>query len=302
MNTSWHSYPKVWALGHSYLGELLLDPVVVEEKIDGSQFSFGVFSGELKVRSKGQQMNPDVPEKMFEPAVATVKSIQHLLKDGWTYRAEFLGRPKHNVLTYSRTPASYLIVFDISPAEEQYLPRQEKEAEALRLGLEVVPVMFEGRVESAEQVKHFLELESCLGGPKIEGIVLKNYRRFGVDKKALMGKYVSEAFKEVHKTEWSAMNPKAGDIIEGLKVALCTQARWHKAVQHLREQGKLEGSPRDIGHLIKEVRQDVSDECMAEVKQRLFNWAWPQIERSLSRGLPEWYKDQLLAKQFEESK
>lgn len=59
--TSWHSYPKVYALGHRALAELLLDEVLVEEKIDGSQFSFGRFGGDLKARSKGCQLNVDYP-------------------------------------------------------------------------------------------------------------------------------------------------------------------------------------------------------------------------------------------------
>jgi ATP-dependent RNA circularization protein (DNA/RNA ligase family) len=36
------SYPSIYALGHRAIRELFDGPVVVEEKIDGSQFSFGV--------------------------------------------------------------------------------------------------------------------------------------------------------------------------------------------------------------------------------------------------------------------
>jgi len=41
MNTDNHlgSYPSIYNLGHRYLGDLLDGPVVVEEKVDGSQFS-----------------------------------------------------------------------------------------------------------------------------------------------------------------------------------------------------------------------------------------------------------------------
>ena len=54
MMDSWHSYPQIYALGHRYITELLLDPVLVEEKIDGSQFSFGVFEveGEHQLRCR----------------------------------------------------------------------------------------------------------------------------------------------------------------------------------------------------------------------------------------------------------
>lgn len=36
MDTSYHSYPKIYAIGHSALRELFLDEVTIEEKIDGS--------------------------------------------------------------------------------------------------------------------------------------------------------------------------------------------------------------------------------------------------------------------------
>ena len=65
-----HSYPSIYAVGHKYLAELFNGPVVIEEKIDGSQFSFGVYDGVLKIRSKGQEIFPDAPEKMFSTVLA----------------------------------------------------------------------------------------------------------------------------------------------------------------------------------------------------------------------------------------
>ena len=66
---SWHSYPSIYNIGHRYVVDLLNEPVLIEEKIDGSQFSFGVFDGELKCRSKGAQLNLVAPEKMFIKAI-----------------------------------------------------------------------------------------------------------------------------------------------------------------------------------------------------------------------------------------
>ena len=67
---SWHSYPKVWNLGHPSVDEIFKDDVIVEEKVDGSQFSFGRFQYEdgetrLRIRSKGCEMILDAPQKMF---------------------------------------------------------------------------------------------------------------------------------------------------------------------------------------------------------------------------------------------
>lgn len=296
MGSSWHSYPKIFAIGHRAVAELFLDDVLVEEKVDGSQFSFGRFGGELKCRSKGATINVDVPEKMFAEAVEVVKALD--LRDGWTYRAEYLKTPKHNSLAYDRIPNNHIIVFDINTMEEQYLPHTEKRGEAERLGLETVPLIFAGRIDSPQSILAYLETVSVLGGQKIEGVVVKNYARFGMDKKVLMGKYVSEAFKEVHSKEWKDGNPKTGDVIQRLILGLKTPARWNKAVQHLRERGELTDSPKDIGGLIKEVQTDIAAECEDEIKQALYTYALPQIRRACTGGLPEWYKEELLKRQF----
>ncbi len=298
--TSWHSYPKIYNLGHSALYDLLSDSITVEEKIDGSQFSFGIFNGELKCRSKGQELIVDAPEKMFQQAVDTVKSIQHLLMDGWTYRAEYLQKPKHNSLAYDRIPNNHLIIFDISPNEETYYPYAYKVVQAKRLGLEVVPLIFEGKIENVEQILSLMDRVSILGGQKIEGLVIKNYKRFGPDKKVLLGKHVSEAFKEVHNKEWKKANPTNGDVLQLLGEQYRSKARWDKAVQHLRDSCDITGTPKDIGKLLKEVQIDIRAECEAEIKEQLYKWALPHILRMSIRGLPEWYKEELMKLQFKE--
>lgn len=301
-SSSWHSYPKIFALGHRALAELLLDPVIVEEKVDGSQFSFGKFQQEdgtieFKARSKGAILNIYAPEQMFKKAVEVAQALD--LKIGWTYRAEYLAKKKHNTLCYDRIPKDNIIIFDINPGDEEYLTYEEKLAEAQRLGLECVPILFQGIITDPQMFRDLLETPSVLGGQKVEGVVVKNYKRFGEDKKALLGKFVSEEFKESHGKEWKDSNPTQGDVVELLKQKFKTAARWSKAVQHLKEAGKLDGSPRDIGNLIKEVQSDVEIECIDEIKETLYKWALPHLKRGLSAGLAEWYKEKLLEQQFE---
>ncbi|HYE57380.1 MAG TPA: RNA ligase family protein [Rhodothermales bacterium] len=297
-STSWHSYPKIYNLGHAALAELLADPVLVEEKVDGSQFSFGVIHGVLRCRSRGQELIVAAPEKMFERAVTTAMILAPRLRPGWTYRGEYLQKPKHNALAYDRVPAQHVILFDINPAQETYLSYAGKAAEAARLGLEVVPALHDGPVASADELRALIDRVSCLGGAKVEGIVVKNYRRFGPDKKVLMGKHVGEDFKEVHKAEWSKANPTRGDVLEELIRIHRTPARWHKAIQHLAERGELETSPRDIGKLIPEVKADIEAECVDAIKEALWRWAKPHILRGATAGLPDWYKQRLIDKQF----
>ena len=314
MSSSWHTYPSIYSLGHQAIAELLRGEVMVEEKVDGSQFSFGMFvpepfgqidpdssTVELRIRSKGAVMHIDAPEKMFTKAVETVKSLHHLLHLGWTYRGEYLAKPKHNALAYDRVPNKHVILFDVNTGEESYLSHEEKFVEADRLGLECVPLLYQGIIENIEDFRQFLQHESILGGQKIEGVVIKpvGYNYWGRDKKCLMGKFVSEAYKEVHSQAWKSENPVGKDILALLGDKYGTPARWNKAIQHLREAGQIEDSPRDIGLLMREIPADIEKECQEEIKDYLYKWAWDHIRRLTTRGFPQYYKEQLLKLQFE---
>lgn len=290
------SYPSIYAMGHRAIRDIFDSPVVVEEKVDGSQFSMMKKDGQVFLRSKGAVLYTENPEKMFKLAIETAQSLD--LHDGWVYRGEYLSKPKHNTLNYGRVPAKNVILFDVMTAPETYLTYVEKAEEAARLGLEVVPLLFEGKTDGFEQMMEWLNRESILGNSKIEGFVVKNYDKFTEDKKIYLGKYVSEAFKEKHSSEWKNANPGKGDVITQLGQRYKTEARWRKSVQHLRELGKLSESPVDIGPLLKEIQEDIKKEEIEEIKEMLFQYALPQILRAAVAGFPEWYKSELAQLSF----
>lgn len=295
-----HSYPKVYAIGHRAVAGLFQGPVLVEEKIDGSQFSFGTGNGQLKLRSKGAEIYVDNPEKMFSLGISTAQVLAPVLHDGWTYRAEYLQKPKHNCMKYERVPATNLVLFDINTGEEVYLTREEKEEEAARIGLEIVPVLYQGLVDSPETLYGLLNRDSILGGGKIEGIVVKNYNQFGVDKKVLMGKFVTEEFKETHSKEWKADNPNVGDVVDRIVATLRSEVRWAKSVARLKEEGKLENSPKDIGLILREIQNDIRAEELDFIQGKLLEYALPRILRASTGGFPEYYKKTLLESAFAE--
>ena len=66
----------------------------------------------------------------------------------------------------------------------------------------------------------------------------------------------------------------------------------------MREQGLLKDEPADIGPLMKEVYADVLKEEKEYIEKRLFEYAWKQIGSKIVAGLPEYYKQKLLEKQF----
>lgn len=305
---SWHSYPSIFALGHRAVADLFSVPVCIEEKCDGSQFSFGKDeSGVLYARSRGKELDPHSPqEKMFAIACETVVRLAPDLHPGWTYRGEYLRTPKHNSLTYSRVPKQHIILFDVNDGHESYLSYEDKAAEASRLGLEVVPLLDTWRhaqARGSDALIALLDTESVLGGAKIEGVVIKpaSYDLLAPDKKVLMGKFVSEAFKELHQREWKVGNPGRNDVVESISASMRTDARWRKAVERLRDDGALEQSPRDIGKLVQYVGSDLDKECREHVSAALMKHFWPQIQRRALQGLPEWYKKQLLSTQFSEA-
>jgi len=295
-----NSYPSIYNIGHAAIADLLKGPVIVEEKVDGSQFSFRLNpeTGEVECRSKGAQLNIVAPEPLFSKAVQTAISLKDWLVPGFTYRGEYLSGPSHNALCYSRVPANHIMGFDINTGPEVYMTKEEKRETFQSLGLECVPILFTGVIEDVNHFRNLLETESVLGGQKIEGVVVKpvNYDLFGKDKKVLFGKFVSESFREVNAKAWETEHRTKGsqEILIILRDAYGTQARWQKAVQHLKERGLIQNDPRDIGELMKEVPEDIAKECTDEIKEKLFAWAWPQLRRGFVRGLPEWYKEELL--------
>jgi len=275
-------------------------PVLVQEKIDGSQFSFGYFDGELLFRSKKRQFTADTADDLFRTAVERVQEISGFLKPGWTYRGEYLRKPKHNCLAYDRVPAKNIILFDVNIGEEDYLGTMELAREAERIGMESVPSFFYGMISDTQMLVDLLNTQSVLGGQKIEGVVVKQYEMFDEGTgKALMAKHVSEAFKEVNQGNFRRENPKPSDIREVLIQKYRNESRWNKAIQHLRDEGRLDESPKDIGPLIKEVQRDTLEEEEEQIKEMLFSYIKPHLTRGIVRGLPEWYKEKLMELQFD---
>ena len=291
------SYPSVFNLGHAAIASLTQHPCLVEEKIDGSQVSFGMVEGVLHIRSKGAVIEPEHPPKMFGPGVEFIRSVAVDLREGWTYRGEYLAKPKHNVLPYSRFPNNHIVIFDIDTADQCFCGPIMKVAEAERVGLETVPLLYQGEV-TLEVLTQLLTTESMLGGVLVEGVVVKplHYDLFGKDAKVLMGKYVSEAFKETHKREWKVGTRK--DVIALLAAELAVPVRWQKMVHRLRDEGTLTNAPKDIGELFRLVHEDVEKEELDYLKDRLWAHFGKEIKKRSTYGLAEWYKQQLMEQQF----
>ncbi len=294
------AFPKIFALGSKYITNIFVGPVEITEKVDGLQFVFGKIDGELKIRSKGAIIIPDAPPKMFKAGVEYVLSLSSTLPDNTVFYCEYLSKPKHNVLKYDRIPLNYLVLFGVQTPTARFLPQIGLDYWAKKLKIDIIPLLYSSDeadeiILSAEETIKLLACPSFLGGTNIEGIVVKNFREFWVGDRVfpiMSGKYVSEAFKEVHRKTWASENSTTGKW-EKFKEGFCTEARWLKAIQHLKEEEKLLSDPKDIGSLINEVKKDIGEEEKEEIKTFLWRLFGKDLLHSSVKGLPEWYKKHL---------
>lgn len=294
------SYTKVLTIGSAFTENALVGEVVIQEKVDGSQFRFGVNEdGELVCGSKSARIMFEAPPKMFKRGAEYLLSIKEKIlkypKNTYFY-GEYLDKPKHNVLKYNAVPKNNIVLFD-ALIEGTFVQREGLEKIAKDLEIDLIPELYHG-FATVDFVKDLVINDiptSYLGDEKIEGVVIKNYKEtilLGGQVFPLFTKYVREGFKERHSTEWKIKKPK--DSINFYIQSFKSDARWQKAFQYLRDQDKLENQPKDIATLIKRVNQDIAEEETENIKNDLFKIAFPEIMRIATNGLPEWYKTKLL--------
>lgn len=291
-------FPKIFSLGQVYIKNILDGPIEITEKLDGSAFSFGNLDGTVSMRSKRAQLFGGMADKMFVNACSYIEHIQDRLPNGKIFHAEMLNKPHHNSLKYNNVPRNGMALYGIRDLDSGSYEGDYTELKrwADRLEIDIVPLLYLGRLATMESIKGFLDRESYLGGTNIEGIVIKNYTLSmfiaGQFIPIMAGKYVSEAFKE-QSGDGKKEHTNTGKW-EGYKLAYRTEARWNKAIQHLRDDGSLLGEPKDIGPLIKEVQGDITEEHEDEIKEFLWDHFGKELLRLSTAGLPEYYKNYLL--------
>jgi hypothetical protein len=270
-------------------------PVWVQEKYDGSQFSFqkDIETGELKFRSRRTDVDPENAGPLFGRTIEHLQSVKEYILTGWVYRGEAFKSNRHNTKKYDRVPKGHLVLFDVDVGHHAFLNPPEVEKLADNLGVEPSAIIdrLDRTNPTPEDLNRWLDRESSLGGTKVEGVVFKNYGHITSFDHPAFAKFVSPEFKEAHKQnpDWK----QGRDLFDALGTTFATEARWRKGVQRLRDDGELEGHPRDIGNLLKELSLDLLEEHGEELKQRVWKEAWKRISKAANRGFPEWYKREL---------
>lgn len=307
-------YTKVITLGSFRTENALVGEVIVQEKVDGSLFRFGLNRNkDFLAGTKETIIHHPEENKMFKKASEYVYAIQDRIKDQFPantyFYGEYLQKPKHNVLNYERVPKNHIVLFDVL-LNGKWVDRRQLEAITSMFEMDVIPELYKGIIEkkrintgaggykssAIDFIKRIIETTpSFLGKEMVEGVVIKNYNQtilLGGNIFPLFTKYVREKYKERHNEEWKIKSSKGAlqEFIGGFK----SEARWQKAVIHLKEKGELTNSPKDIGKLICQVKTDIKQEEKENIKEFLYNKFVSDILRTAIRGLPEWYKEKLL--------
>lgn len=268
------------------------DGTFYQEKYDGSQFAFMLGDdGVLRCRSKNRDLDLDNAGP-FQAGVNSVKRLheENLLTHGAVYFGEFFKGKRQNQISYGRVAEGHIVLFDVRLPGGTWLKPDELVVWAELFGLE--PCRFSRTYDGAKAWK-----ASSLGGP-VEGIVIKNHDNPVMARHGrLMVKHVSDAFREQRGDKVKNPKPvsKHDEFFYSLARKYSNQPRWAKAVQHLRDNGDLDRSMRDIGPLMKEISKDILEDHEEDIKQALFDYAWKQMSKGLFNGFAGWYQADLQA-------
>ena len=284
-------FPKIYHIGTSDVEDILTAPVEITEKMDGSQIGFGIIDGRLVIRSKGAHIQEHCPQKLFEGAVVSILDVKDKLVPGWMYYGEAIQSKRHNKLFYDEVPKGHIALFGVKKDDFTFIDDYRELARiADELNIAVVPLLYSGVIDMDGLEKLVKETKSAYGAPHIEGVVVKNYALRGNHSPIMVGKIVTEEFKEVKRER----KPKgSGSDIETKVLSLfrcyATEARWDKAIQHLRENGELKGDNSDIRPLIHEIQKDTLEEEEAALKNEVWALLKKDFTRELVRGFAEYY-------------
>jgi len=298
-------YPKVNADGKLRVwGERNKD-WWIEEKIDGSQLSFRLHQDRLVFYNRGNEINADAPGWVFEAAISALSTLKPHLTRNVVYHGECVTKPKHNVVRYGRVPRLYFVLFDVQyVADGTYASRSVMELHASELGLECVPVLYANEdpaiqpgAKADELIAAMTPGCSLLGGEDMpEGAVIKHHKFVRSENGKTVAskiKVVRDAFKEEHrrpKKNKDTAVPQtltADESLERIMSWFPKEARWQKAKQRLRDQGKITGdeenSVKERGAIRDEARRDFKEECKDTLKSLL----WAEFGQRLTQAVTD---------------
>lgn len=271
-------------LGHKttlgVLGEN--DNIVIQEKIDGANASFRRVGDELVAFSRNHQLTP---ENNLGGFYEFVQGLDIHIGEGLIFFGEWTNPHK---VKYPEHQKKFFL-YDIYDIESgKYLHFDFVKAIGESLGLNLVPVFYEGKYESFEHLQSFVG-KTALGG-KLgdietgEGIVVKNpdyVDRFG---NQIFVKLVTDAFREVQ-SQKAPKNPVIELTQEQTFVnQTVTDARVEKFLHKFVDEGILDEhfGIEDMGLILRNMNPRITEDILKEERELL---AEEYDEKQLSKAV-----------------
>ena len=270
----------------------------IQEKVDGSQFSFYNDGKTLRFFNRGKKKLPPYAG----PFKRTANALSHLdFPTGVVFHGEAIGSRQHNVLTYGRMPRYGFVLFG-AERDNKHLTPSELTKLAKETDLELAPIIYVNKDESVDPYEKICELmqerlQSFLGGDA-EGMVLKHlsYTNSKGEVCASKFKFVYPKFQEVHKNKRTKHVETVDGFLEGLVTWFPLQPRLSKAAFRLRDNGKIdidsddpETRRRNGTRVKRELRRDLEKECEQLIKDELWVFFSKRILDAAVEGAVEEY-------------
>ena len=181
-------YDSIPRYGKQGTRDILGTEVVVMEKLDGANASFGIIDGELKMFSRNQELDEhNTLRGFYDWAKLNVDASKLFVST--IYFGEWL--VPHTV-QYKKEAQHKFYLFDMYlTKDDEYLEWNAVEQTAKYLGLETPRVLFEGELQDFSELQQYVGQSELTEIPNTgEGIVVKDY----IGQQFV--KIVSDKFKE----------------------------------------------------------------------------------------------------------
>jgi len=257
--------------------------VVIMEKLDGANASFKKEDGVIKCFSRNNEVNEENNLRGFYEWVQENINPQDL-KDDAIYFGEWM--VKHSI-DYPQEVYQNFYLFDVYDEEfEQYIEFKFVKKEAKRLGLNLVPVFYEGEFQSLDHVNSFVG-QSNLGDIG-EGVVLKNYNYRDKHGGQVFTKIVSDGFAEKAKTKKQKLPQNSNELDDFVDTYL-TNARVEKMLNKLVDEGVIdqEYGIEDTGTILKNSGSRIIDDILEEEMDSLIKI----VKKKIGKKYPQKVKE-----------
>lgn len=268
--------------------------ITVSEKIDGSNASF---DGNLNAFSRRKVLDETNTLNGFYDFVKTLDAtkVMEVLGENFIVFGEWLC--KHTV-KYPEDKMHKFYAFDVWNKETaQYLPWSEAKKIIAELGLNTVPIFYEGPFTSWDDINKLVGQTKMGALPCGEGQVVKSQDR--LDNKSSNTppyvKIVAAKFSEVHQSKPHEVDPEklaAKQAAEELAATIVTERRIEKLIEKAVDEDRLRADwdEKDLGTIAKFLCKDVYADCVKEEPETVaqienFGKIAAGIAMKLARGL-----------------